>query len=73
MQSFNFDLKEFHVPETICHLLKSFNFVVAPFQWSGGKTAEILARLRLGPRRHEMVVGLVYWIFELPTLASASV
>ena len=28
MQSLNFELEEFHVPETICHLLKSFNFVV---------------------------------------------
>nr|VFK45367.1 MAG: hypothetical protein BECKTC1821E_GA0114239_10477 [Candidatus Kentron sp. TC]VFK47108.1 MAG: hypothetical protein BECKTC1821D_GA0114238_10416 [Candidatus Kentron sp. TC]VFK60068.1 MAG: hypothetical protein BECKTC1821F_GA0114240_10407 [Candidatus Kentron sp. TC] len=73
MQSLDFELEEFHVPKTICHLLKSFNFVVGSFQWTGGKTVEILARLRLGPRRHEMVVGLVYWIFELPTLASASV
>ena len=37
MQSLNFDLEEFHVPETICHLLKSFNFVVAFFQWTRWK------------------------------------
>nr|VFK51943.1 MAG: hypothetical protein BECKTC1821D_GA0114238_11475 [Candidatus Kentron sp. TC] len=72
MQSLDFDLEEFHIPETICHLLKSFDFV-GSFQWAGGKALEILARLCLGPTRHEMVVGLVCWIFELPTLANASV
>nr|VFK59061.1 MAG: hypothetical protein BECKTC1821F_GA0114240_10293 [Candidatus Kentron sp. TC] len=73
MRSLNCDPEEFHLPETICHLLKSFNFAVAFFQWTGGKMIEILARLCLGPTRHKMVAGLIYWIFELPTLASASV
>nr|VFK52287.1 MAG: hypothetical protein BECKTC1821D_GA0114238_11642 [Candidatus Kentron sp. TC] len=42
MRSFNFELKEFHLPETICYLLKSFNFVVGSFQWAGGKMVEII-------------------------------
>nr|VFK37823.1 MAG: hypothetical protein BECKTC1821E_GA0114239_1001110 [Candidatus Kentron sp. TC] len=42
MQGLDFELEEFHVPETRCHLPKSFHFVVGSFQWSGGKMVEII-------------------------------